>query len=98
MVTCWEHSDLIDERSSPRRVAVHVPVTSLPLRGGGEHACGFPALRVDLDHAGNVELQALSHSGPVCLVLHEHGADGVIRVPLPSDLGFGCCRVQVLVD
>ena len=35
---------------------------------------------------------------PVCLVLDEDRIDPAMRVSLPSNLGFGRRRVQVLVD
>jgi hypothetical protein len=33
----------------------------------GEHARDLPALRIDLDHAGEVDLQALDHGRPFAL-------------------------------
>src|SRR5437879_2411764 len=70
-----KHRDLLDERFSPSRVAVYKPVAGLPLGGGGEHACDFPALRVDFDYAGEVDLQALDDGWPVGLVLDENRID-----------------------
>src|SRR5439155_7444119 len=75
----------------------NVAVASLPLGRGGEHARYFPALRVDFNHAREVDLEALDHGRPVGLVLDENRIDPAMRVPLPPDLGFGRRRVQVLV-
>src|SRR5438128_1030106 len=93
-----KYGDLLDERLTPCGVAVNVPVARLPLGGGGEHARYLPALRIDFDHAGQVDLQALNHGWAVGLVLDENRIDPAMRVPLPPDLGFGRRRVQVLVD
>src|SRR6059058_2956714 len=92
-----KHDDLLDERLSPSCIAVYKPITCLPLGSGGEHACDFPALRIDFDHAGEVDLEALNHGRSVRLVLDENRIDPAMRVPLPPDLGFGRRRIKVLV-
>ncbi len=93
-----EHYDLLDKRLTPCGVAVYKPIPGLPLGGGSEHPRDFPALRIDFDYAGQVNLQALNYGWPVCLVLDEDRIDPAMRVSLPPNLGFGRRRVQVLVD
>src|SRR5437870_769683 len=71
-------------------------VRRLPLGCSSKHASGFPTLRIDLDHTGDIKLQPLNHGGPVGLIFNYHGADRGMKVSLSSDLSFRCCASRCL--
>ncbi len=93
-----EHCDLVDEGSGPSCIPINIPIARLPSGCRSKHPRCLSALRVDLDHAGDIDLEALNDGWAVGLVLDQHGTDGPVRIPLSPNFGFGGGRVQMLVD